>query len=223
MFRLYSLCVCIALFILSSSAIHPCSTPVYQYALEHWSADPYEVFVFHQEILSSEKQAKLNALKKASQDEKFRANVLVKTVDLSNSQSPEMRKLWESKGKPDLPYMMIRYPRFSKIPEDVWSANLKDADVESIIESPARKEIAKRILDGEVAVWVFLESGNNQQDKTTFQLLEAQLKKMSETLKMKIISDSTGQITEKDEKTRFSILKLSRNDRNESFFIKMLL
>jgi len=223
LFRLYSLCVCVALFILSSSAIHPCSTPVYQYALEHWTADPYEAFVFQQKPLSPEEQAKLNILKRSSQDEKFSANILVKNVDLSDSQSPELRKLWELQGKPNLPYMIIKYPRFSKIPEEVWGGNFKDVNVESIIDSPARKEIAKRILDGEVAVWVFLESGNNQQDKATLQLLETQLNKMSETLKIKIISDATGQIAETDGKVRFSTLKLSRNDKNESFFLKMLI
>jgi hypothetical protein len=220
--KFYILCFCLVLFTLSSYPIQSCSIPVYQYALEYWSADPYEIFIFQREALSSEDQAKVNYLKNRSQDKKNNANVLVKTIDLSKK-NPELRKLWELQGKPRLPHMIIKYPRFSNISDNVWSGNIKDVNAESIINSPTRKEIAKRLLGGEVAVWVFLESGNIQKDKTTLQLLETQLQKMSETLKIEIPIEYIGKTKDINKEARFSVLKLSRDDQRERFLAKILL
>jgi hypothetical protein len=203
---------------LSPPTIRACSIPVYQYALERWSADPYEVFIFHHGTLSSEEQAKIDKLQKA----KLSANVIVRTVDLADSPNKAMQEMWESQAKSELPLIVVKYPMFSKIPENVWTGGLKSVNIEALLDSPARKEITRRILNDEVAVWAFLESGNKQQDKEKLNVLEAQLKKVSETLKIMVLGDS-GQPEAIDREVKFSILKLSRNDPHESFFIQMLL
>jgi hypothetical protein len=111
----------------------------------------------------------------------------------------------------------------SMISEDVWSGPLEGDDVEAILDSPVRKEIARLILEGEVAVWVLLESGDKQQDDEAAHLLEIQLEKMSETLRISLPEIGVDQFTESDLSVSFSMLRLSRSDPHEKILAQMLL
>ena len=93
----------------------------------------------------------MDKLKGASWDAKVRTNIAIKVVDLAESPGIVMQKLWESQSSSELPWMVIKYPRISNIVEDVWSGPLVDANVEMLLDSPARKEVGRRILEGEAA------------------------------------------------------------------------
>lgn len=205
------------------SIAYACTVPLYQYALQQWQADPYEIYVFHKGPLSLEYQNKLDDIRKASQDENFKPNVILRSFDLEDSQNKAAQKLWESQSKSELPWMIIKYPRFSKILWDLWAGSLKSADIKTFLDSPVRKNIARHILKGYTAVWLFLESGNQKQDQEALKILEKQLKKMSEILKVEIPIIYQEETIAKDQKVKFSLLKLSRNDPREAFFIQMLL
>lgn len=200
-----------------SSRIWACSVPVFQYALAYWSADPYEVIVFHRVALSSEEQATMDKLKTAS------ANVVVGTVDLAESPGMEMQKLWESQSESALPWMVVKYPRISEIQGDVWSGVFTAANIDALLDSPARKEITRRILKGETTVWAFLESGDQQVDGAAANLLEAQLQKMSEELRIIVPEEDAEQFDEADLRVTFSMIRLSRSDPDEKIFVQMLL
>jgi len=215
--------VSIAFVILLSTPIRACSVPVFQYALAYWTADAYEVIVFHRGSLSSEEQVTVDGLQRASWDADSRANVVVKTVDLAGSPSVVMQKLWEAQSASELPWMVIRYPRFSGVSESVWSGHFTAAGIRALLDSPVRKEIARRILDGEVAVWVFLESGVQEQDEAAARLLETELKRMSENFRISVPEGSMIQFDEEDLSVEFSMVRLSRNDTSERMFIQMLL
>ncbi|PIW14960.1 MAG: hypothetical protein COW34_07135, partial [Armatimonadetes bacterium CG17_big_fil_post_rev_8_21_14_2_50_66_6] len=49
--------------LLGGRPVSACSVPVFQYALERWPADPYEVVVFHRGPLSEQDQATAKWLK----------------------------------------------------------------------------------------------------------------------------------------------------------------
>jgi len=72
--------------------VQACSIPVFRYALERWSADDYEVIVFHRDALSSDEQKIIDRLKKASSYSDSHANVIVKTVNLSTSPDERMKR-----------------------------------------------------------------------------------------------------------------------------------
>jgi hypothetical protein len=223
-----TLLVSIASVVLLSTPVWACSVPVFQYALAYWTADPYGVIVFHRGPLSSEEQAIVDRLQRASWDADSRANVVVETVDLAESPSIVMQKLWEAQqvgaDHPlPLPWMVVRYPRFSGISEDAWSGPFTAADVEALLDSPIRKEIVRRLLDGEAAVWILLESGVQQQDEAAASLLGTQLKKMSENLKIWVPEVSMGLFNEADLTVTFSVVRLSRSDASERMFVQMLL
>lgn len=216
------LCSIIIMGLLISPA-YACSVPVFQYALAYWPADPYEVIVFHRGILSSEKQAVMDKLKSASWGSEIHANIVVRDIDLAESPGLIMEKLWESQSSSELPWVVIKYPRISGIVTDVWSGALTNANIEMILDSPIRREVASRILKGETAVWVLLESGNEQQDKAAFDMLEMQLMRMSEELRIVVPEESSEGFTEDDLRVKFSVVKLSRNNPNEAMLIQMLL
>jgi hypothetical protein len=209
--------------ILPPSSIQACAVPVFKYALTYWAPDPYWVIVFHRGPLSTEQKSVVDRLQRASLGIDPRANVIVRMVDLAGSPDAEMQKLWKAQSGSELPWMVVKYPRLSMISEDVWSGPLGDDDVEAILDSPVRKKIARRILGGEVAVWGLLESGSKQQDDEAAHLLETQLKKMSETLRISVPEIGVDQFTDADLSVSFSILRLSRSDPDEKILVQMLL
>jgi hypothetical protein len=206
---------------LSCSSTRACSVPVFKYALAYWEADPYEVMVFHRGNLSATEQTLVDKLEEVSWSGKIYANINLRMIDLERSPGEVMEKLWESQQASELPWMVVRYPRFSGISEDIWSGPLKSESIELILDSPVRQEIIRRIIDGEAAVWVLLESGDPRQDKAAADYLQEHLNKMSDTLK--ILPPVEYQFDESDLKVRFSMVSLSREGPKEQFLIQMLL
>jgi hypothetical protein len=209
--------------VLPPSSIQACAVPVFKYALTYWAPDLYGVIVFHQKPLSTEQKSLVDRLQRASLGIDPRANVIVRMVDLGGSPDAEMQKLWKAQSGSEMPWMVVKYPRLSMISEDVWSGPLEGDAVEAILDSPVRKEIARRILEGKVTVWILLESGDKQQDDEAAHLLETQLKKMSETLRISAPEIGVDQFTESDLSVSFSMLRLSRSDPDEKILVQMLL
>ena len=213
-----------AIFIaLFSSPVRACTIPVFRYALWNWPADRYAVIVFHRGSLSLEEQAAVNKLRNASSYGDFSANVMVKIVDLSKSSDEAMLGIWQAQSDTELPWMVVGFPWFPRISDGGWSGRLTAEAVEALLDSPLRKEIAGRIFNGEVAVWVFLESGDRQQDESAANLLEAMLKKMSEELNIQVLEGFGDQVDTADTSVKFSMVRLSRKNSSERMFTEMLL
>lgn len=64
----------------------------------------------------------------------------------------------------------------------VWSGPASLKVFRNLVDSPARQEVARRILGGDAAAWVFLESGDPAQDGPALQLLEGELKALEQKL-----------------------------------------
>ncbi len=105
---------------------------------------------------------------------------------------------------------------------------LSSAAVEALMDSPIRREVAKRILNGESAVWILLESGDRGDDDAAANLLRTELKKMEEVLELPILEDyEVGNSTDAQEcadlRISFSMIRLSRTDPAEQMLVNMLL
>ena len=208
---------------LSSLPAQACSVPVFKYALAYWPADPYEMIIFHSGSMSPDKQILLDKLKKMSWDSEASSNIIVRTVDLAASPGVVMQKLWESQSSEELPWMILRYPRVSGITEQIWAGELTADNMDAVLDSPVRQEIAQRILKGETAVWLFLESGDQKQDDEAASIIESQLKVLSEEMRVIVEEASIEEFDEDDLQVSFSMLRLSRNDPAERMLIQMLL
>jgi hypothetical protein len=119
----------------------------------------------------------------------------------------------------------------------LWSAPMSEANVRLMVDSPIRQELRKRLLAGESAVWLLIESGDPAKDDAAGKALDDGLQAAQKKLKL-----PDGVLTQeeaKDPKKRhenadvllsdlplriaFSTLRLSRQNADEAALIAMLM
>lgn len=212
-----------------------CDTPVWLFALDNWEANAYEILVFHRGPMSSAGTRAVSLLQQNALAGPLHANVRVFTTDLDITTDQTVKRLWESQRDATLPWIVAIYPgsggfssadgvrfRGGRQPVVAWSGALNEANVRSLLDSPSRKTIARQLTDRVTAVWVFLESGNRSKDGAALKVLETELSRLERTLVVPDLLDSlTGE--EIDAEIRFSIVRISREDRAEQALAQMLL
>jgi len=207
-----------------ASVAHACSVPVFRYALERWPADKFEAIVFHRGPLSTEHQALIERINSSDNA----ANIVAEAVDLDANKDEELHKVWETFGTKSLPGVLLFYPRTARIPVPPWSGPLDEEAVNTAMDSPARRQIARRLIKGETAVWVFLEIGDKAVDDAAFKRLEGELKVQQNKIKLAEIDEADLAqglllLDPAELKVKFSTLRVSREDAKEKIFIDMLL
>ena len=187
----------LVIFVLGGGLALACTVPVFRYALDHWPPDAYR---------------------------------LEAPVSWINSDAGErFQKLIKESGAQVEMYPLEQEGVTSRLlmPEDgpeVWSGTL-DGAASTLLVSPAREELVRRILAGDSMVWVMVRSGNESADT----ILEERLKSRLEYLQ------SVAAIPEQDPtdpinklgpgpalKVGFSCLAVSRDDPEEQAFLRML-
>jgi len=212
----------VCLWLACGSMALACQIPVFRYALERWEAEPYVVIVFHRGAMGAAEQRAVDLLKGA---EKSIANIKMQLVDLAGSVDEPMRKMWEGQAGAALPWMMVRYPGGDEEVPGVWAGRLNVEAAEQVIDSPARREIVRRIAGGESAVWVLLESGDKGRDDSAAQVLSDELGKALKDMAlpdMEAEPDGPRLLSELPLKLAFSVLRVSRANPGERFLVSML-
>lgn len=210
-----------------------CNVPVFRYALEHWRSDPYQIVFFHRGELTPDQESLLNRLSKTGRAGEISANVEVIPVDLDQASPTDPKTkddlaLWKQQNTEKLPWMVVRYPLSIPNPSVIWAGEPTKDSIDQLLDSPKRREIAQRILKGDTAVWLFLESGDPKVDDLAYQRLNNELKRCESELQLPApdpqdVADGLISVDQASLKLQFSILRLSRNDADESAFINMLL
>ena len=78
-----------------------------------------------------------------------------------------------------LPYVVVRSRVAKNKLVNSWRGPLNDFSAPSVLSSPARSEISKRLLTGGSAVWLVIRSSDKAQNKAVESVLESALKKLS--------------------------------------------
>ncbi len=199
-----------------------CTTPVYEYALLNWPADTYGLFIFHRGALSQAEQEIVEELNRSP------AELMVRLVDVGGNPDEVSRRLWEKQGEATLPWMVVcRPPPFGR-ERVAWTGPMNMENVRRVTDSPMRREMARRILHGDGAVWILLESGERDKDDVAARLLESELKRMSEMSRPVYPVFTETQAAEGAEAAtadpiHFSMIRLARDDREEQFLVDLLL
>lgn len=212
--RRFAYCAGIVLTLLCGLSVRvtACSTPVFQYALERWQPDYYKILVTHHGSLSDETKA-----------------VVEGAISSDEPGGPNMYFEEEETETPGPPMMEVFFPYAPPEMTPIWKKKLSAETIQAIAESPARKEIAKRIIGGDAAVWVFLESGDEAADTKAYKILDDSLKTMAEVLELPVdpyaAMPAPGEEATPPEPERpsFSIVKVSRDDPEEEFLVDALL
>lgn len=216
-----TLCLCLLL----PASVLACSVPVFRYALEHWPADPFQLIVFHRGALPGDLDAALNSLESAPSP---RPNLLVRRVDLDQSPSPELARLFQRQPEAQTPWLLARFPSSAGLPLPVHSGPATIDAVKFLADSPARTELARRLAEGESAVWLLLESGDRIVDDAAEKLLQERLDYLSSVMTLPKLDESDianglVSVPEEDLRLEFSILRVPRTDPRETLLVSMLL
>ena len=208
-----------ALFVLACFAAG-CQVPVFRYALERWAPADYLVRIAPSPSgLSEAEKTIVESLRGARSDAETSANVELEIA--AGAERSELALLYPGK-----PREAARAP--------VWQAPLTAESVRGLLDSPARQELRKRLLAGESAVWVLVESGDRAKDDAAFSALNDALGEAAASLKLPdgvvTPSQSTGRANENAEVLRtdlplriaFSTMRVRRDDAREAVLLAML-
>lgn len=206
-----------------------CSVPVFRYALERWPPDHFELVVFHRGELTAEAQSVVAWLEKSSAEEMLTANYTLRTVNLENALDSPTQALWQAQRTEELPWLALHYPRATTDGGVAWNGPLTMQAAQRVVDSPLRQKVGERILQGESAVWVFVESGNASKDNAAAERIEAELATLTEELELPEQTDLSGNVMPEEQqralglRLAFSMIRLSRGAADEEVFRSMLL
>ena len=180
---------------------HACSIPVFRYALDRWQADPFALEI-------SATDAKDEAV----------ARFLRNITDSSPMNLAPSRSQEEGPSR-------LTFPHGAQDAAPAWAGKLDGTTLSRITDSPARAEIVKRILAGECAVWVFVESGQKAADDRAAAVLEKRLRYLENVAQIPPIdpNDPTSQLGPGPAlRVKFSVLRIKNGDDAEKPFLAML-
>jgi hypothetical protein len=206
--------------ILIVASAHACNVPVFRFALERWRADAYRVTVFHEGELSAADKEALTQLEE--QQEKSRANVQVRTIDVAKLE-PADQELLKALPQAKFPWLTVQYPAALQIEAPIWSQPFSAVASSQLLDSPLRKETLNRLVDGETAVWLLLECGDAEKDNAAAALLQEQLIKLAKELQLPELTDlpDDNLVAKTPLKLSFSMLRVPRGDA-EAALVQML-
>lgn len=186
--------------------------------MERWPADYYEGIVIHKGTLTDDDPA---AMLLQNQKAEF-LNLRISPIDLTSSETGDLTGLLGGPVPETLPAIVLWYPSSKGRAAPFWTGQFTVEAVEAMIKSPKRQELSKRLIAGQTAVWIFIESGNAGKDKAKMQLIDHELTAATEQLK-----DMAPALAEElrvpEVSYEFSILPVSRSDPKEKMFLEMLL
>ncbi len=196
--KLRTLALCFAVFCAVSA--HACSIPVFRYALDRWPADRYRLEV-------SAADAKDESIAR------FRRNFTDSTP----------LNLEIVAGAGETSRLLFPHPEPGATP--AWSGTLDAPSLGVLVDSPARKELVRRILAGESCVWVLVESGNADADSAAAATLEKRLRYLQQIAQIppNDPTDPSSQLGPGPTlAVKFSMLRVRGDEVAEQTFLKML-
>lgn len=179
---------------------HACSIPVFRYALDRWASDNFRLEI-------SAADAKDEAVAK-----------FIRNFGAASALNLEIVRV------PDGPSRLLRPHAGETAAAPVWSGALNAAALAQLTNSPARVELVRRILAGDSAVWVLVESGDRAADDAAARVLEKRLRYLEQVAQLPLIdpNDPTSKLGPGPKlAVKFSVLRVSASA-SESAFLAML-
>ncbi|HBE66833.1 MAG TPA: hypothetical protein DDW52_01660 [Planctomycetaceae bacterium] len=204
-----------------------CQVPVFRYAFEQWNPEQYRVL-----ILAGEQRSEFQAMaKELGSSEKGKNSALNVQVDvMSPDSNPIAARLWKEHNVNGKPIAVTLYPERARgIGGSVAHVTTASRDnLQAIFDSPVRREIAKRLGQGESAVWVLLECGNEKKDAAARENLEKQLAEDAKWLELPTpeemeVKPEVLEAVKVKLRVGFSLIRLRADDPEEQFLVDMLL
>ena len=201
-----------------SCPVFACDVPVFRYALELWDPGSYQAVVFYREPLTAEQRALVASL------ENTPSNLKLCQVNVVQEASSPWRPLWDAQENPATPWLVLKYPKETGIERPAWAGQLSADAVRFLVESPARRRIAQKLLGGDAIIWLLLESGDKRRDDQSSRLLETELRKLEKSLVLPEPSPfDPPSSADLPLKIAFSTVRVARSDPAERMLVNLLL
>ena len=212
---------------LCPSGVAACQIPVFRYALERWRPEAIPAVVFHQGPLTQDQESAITAL---AGDPKAPVNIEVRKIDLSTKLSPAEEKIWAAQGpgaKASLPWLALQPSSGAgdEVKSPVQVGGFDVAAARKLVDSPARRRIAGRLMGGQTAVWVLVEGTKATENDAAEKQLATELARLEKQLTLpEIDPDAPGPKLRSRLPMRlsFEVLRVSRKDAAESVLVSML-
>ena len=214
-----------------TAVAYACNVPVFRFALERWRPDAYRVTLLHRGPLTDAQREILRPL--AQVQDQDSANVVLRTLDVVELEKPAdgsqrvLAALPEqllSRLKDGDPWLIIQYPEHLRIDIPVWEGPLSRDSITGLADSSVRRELVRRLVDGQTAVWLLLESGQTDKDDAVAKLLESQLSELHQSLKLpELTTDPADELLASTPlKLAFSVLRVPHGSAQEQALAGML-
>jgi len=214
----------LAAVILVPAPARACNIPVFRFALDRWPSDAYRLTVFHRGPLSAEQRDSIKAMEKHA-DGKHPV-VALELVDLAANPNG-VEGIPVPKDGSEFPWLVVRYPAATRINVPIWSGPLLAGVPAALLDSPARREIGRRIQGGDSAVWVLLTSGDDAKDAAAEMRIRTEVQRLEKELKLPTLTANPEDQLLGEEarplKLAFSVLRVGRKDPTEEMLVRMLL
>ena len=228
--------VSLALLLLAAAA-PACKVPVFRFALERWPADNFRLVVAGQNPLPPELRTELDALQQRLGTDPRPINLELDVLNLSELSEAQRLSVPGLERMTDDPAMLLLPPRSWQTNEPVWIGAASTEKLRQLLDSPVRQECVKHLLAGESAVWLVIESADENANLAARSVLETGLRKAEKTLvlpKGVIRREDLNRGLENIDlddllrsdlplKISFATATLSRNDPAEALFLATLL
>jgi hypothetical protein len=222
---------CFVAFSLAAVAF-ACNVPVFRFALERWRPDAYRITVLHRGPLSESEREFLRPLEDLRN--KTLANLDFRAVDLLEVEKkpadgthavPPLSTEFGSRVKEGASWLIVQYPEYLRIEVPVWNGPLSRETIERLVDSPVRKELVRRLVEGQTAVWLLLESGDKDRDDAVADLLAEEIPGLEQNLKLpELTSDPDDELLAKTPfKVAFSAIRVPRDAELELALAGMLI
>jgi hypothetical protein len=200
-----------------------CSIPVFRYALEHWTPEPFIVHVISKSELSASESDLFNELNLSSKN----ANVRIQLFDGKTGSTDHGKLIAQDYANLDSAWMVVETAKRRDVKSRViWDGPFTSESVKQLLDSPVRQQVCDGLADKISVAWVFLETGEPSVDNPKFAKLESELRRLENEILLPVIEEADlRDLSKKPEelKLRFATHRISRNDLNERAFIRMLL
>ncbi len=218
--------IILVLAVVFATAADACSVPVFRYALERWQADSYRLIVLYEKDLAEEAEKILDGIREEAESVHGASPVFIAKLDVGGKIPEELRNLLDSGGP--YPRMHLLLPQFYRVNTPLWSGPVTEKNCEMILRSPARRDIARRLVKGETAVWIFIPGNDGKENEKTLRALRDALAKAEKELLLPHQLDETdtaydSAMSEAVElKVKFSVVTVALDDPAEMVLSKTI-
>lgn len=211
----------------STSIVAACNIPVFRFALERWRADSCELIVFFEQPLSPADETLISELELSSTLKGGHANLNVLRVDVSQTKDQELQDLWvatKQKTNLILPAAVVRSLKGKGQAINHWHGSLQELKAASLLSSPARSELLRRLQEGDSVVWLMIQSSEEKRNKAARDTLNTQCKQLPKSIQLPegIGLPGSELYSEIPLLLQFSVLEIAPDDPAEQYLIRQI-